>query len=410
MLFAMLGIQILIHNHLATNGQNTILIAFWSPSSHQTQQPEPYVPTIREIFLKECCVANETTQRQFQQRMEGQVNGLFVPESLIYEQHIMYRLQHRLPFAHVRWGDGEMKSAARPKNDYARELAKALVALSTHPLASVNVGTWWLAGPKNLNMRAIWNKIVPPTPPSSSLLTNTSTSFNDTVIPQGNSPVTSQEASLVQSSTCMFHDSFYLPNGEVVNDGMNHWISNGVVGWIPLMERYYANRTILIGPSHLTDVPFLTDQLVAYISSDKIEHNISRTKKVVQQIIHSIENRQARNNVSSSGNDYEDDEIDEEEPLLFLVAAGRSAKIIISDLIARPNNTHSFVDVGSSLDAYVGKHSRDYNNPSVYCEKIMDRDPTRLHYWMKKGVCKKQEQQLRRQSPNVTASALEQKL
>lgn len=77
------------------------------------------------------------------------------------------------------------------------------------------------------------------------------------------------------------------------------------------------------------------------------------------------------------------------EPLLFLFAVGRTNKIIIANLLEKGgiDKIHTFVDVGSSLDGFAGKHSHDYNNPKKFCKLVRQNDPGNEQHWMKPGIC-----------------------
>jgi len=112
------------------------------------------------------------------------------------------------------------------------------------------------------------------------------------------------------------------------------------------------------------------DVICSDIDTHGIEFNLNRTEAVLQKMLSIMQ-------------------MYEPEPLLFLVSCGRSAKIIISDLISRKNNIHSFIDTGSVFDGYSGIKSRDYNDPKNYCSRIKELDPEHLGYWMKKGVCER---------------------
>jgi len=273
--------------------------------------------TPRQILEQECCRKLESS------------NGRFVGESLNYLRHIEERILHKQPFAHVRWGDGEMTTSV-DGTPFGKRLSESLLQLTQHPLTSVNVGTWWLED-KNGNPKHFvkkWNQVV------------------------------SEEI----SNKTLFHDFFYLPLAEIDEPRFK---PEGIDGWVALTDRA-AYKTVLVGPKFLLGIPFINQ--TEYISSEGIERDVGKTDDVTQKIIKVMKAH-------------------EPEPLLFLVSAGRSAKIIISDLISRQDNIHSFIDTGASLDGWAGVHSRDYNNPATYCGKVLKRDPERKDYWMKKGVC-----------------------
>jgi len=279
------------------------------------------------------------------------LNGRFVRESFEYFRHIEYRLETKQPFAHARWGDGEIRTAAGLDDfnyyrqatqqidpEYSTALSQSLWTLAAHPLATVNVGMWFLQSKEKHRrfLKKAWNQVVP-----SFSQTNTSTQL-------GEYPY-------------LFHESFYLPSGHP-SIGET---STQLVGWIPLAQK--AGYTIvLVGPSHLQGLPFLN--VSAFVSTDGIEFDLAKTNAVtnqIQRLLTQHDNKQ--------------------KPILFLISAGRSTKIIMADLLSQqPNNIHSFIDTGSSLDGYAGIQSRDYNDPLALCQNV---PAPQRNYWMKPGVC-----------------------
>lgn len=143
-------------------------------------------------------------------------------------------------------------------------------------------------------------------------------------------------------------------------------------GHIPT-EKYYV---VLVGPPHLKNVPFLNP--AQYIDSSGVNRKMDKTSKIIDDCAKLMDQQKLG---------------EEGRPLLFLLAAGFSSKIIIAELLqykeeSSNNHTQSFIDVGASLDGYVGVKSRDYNHPKRYCEEVIKNDdPKNRYHWMKKGVC-----------------------
>lgn len=255
------------------------------------------------------------------------LNGHFVAESFDFLRFMMNELKEKRPFGWIRWGDGEMMSAAKD-SPYGRRLKDALLFLSRHNQSVVNVGMHWL---RQERLAKMWNQIVP------------------------------------EHGDHLFHEFFYLPIGDPIAKETQEWREAGILGW-HVAKNEASYKVILVGPNQLRGLPFLNE--TAYVSSAGIEHDIDRTDAIIHQCIEIMKQY-------------------EPEPLLFLIAGGRSAKIIVADLVNRTDNIHTFVDIGSCLDGFAGIHSRDYNNPKKYCQMIEQKEPDNLHFWMKPGVCER---------------------
>jgi hypothetical protein len=274
---------------------------------------------------------------------------------------VMDRISFQLPFAWVRWGDGEIFESTK-EGEYSKRLKASLFYLSRNEYAIVNVGMWWL---KNQRMTDQWNSVVPPQPQLSESVKTFGNVTNEKTVQE-------QIQNSFKAKKMIFHNHFYLPMGGPLN---LLYKDRGIKGWLYEIEDY---SIILVGPSHLVDVPFLNPSV--HFESSGVNRNLKKTsdltskcKKMMDQQI-----------VEGGG-----------KPLMFLLAAGFSTKIIIADLLqyreeSRNHYIQSFIDIGASLDGYVGIHSRDYNSPNHYCAEVLKNDdPRNRYHWMKKGVCEK---------------------
>ena len=85
------------------------------------------------------------------------LHGRWLDESFDVLRLAMHRMEKKLPFAWVRYGDGEMITAAQ-NSPYGDRLGDSLLFLASHNDAVVNLGTWWL---KNSHLASLWNQVVP---------------------------------------------------------------------------------------------------------------------------------------------------------------------------------------------------------------------------------------------------------
>lgn len=145
-----------------------------------------------------------------------------------------------------------------------------------------------------------------------------------------------------------YWDDFYLDMGG--RSGLNNEI-----GWKNEITK--CNKTIIaIVPAHLETIPILKNAV--FIRSPvykNLDECINRVSKSLAQ----------------------------GPPAVVLIAAGYMAKIIAVELTNRNANT-SIIDIGSSLDAFAGVHSRDYNNPAIWCQKT---PPDQIKKLFAPGVC-----------------------
>ena len=312
-------------------------------------QPTTQIISPRQALEETCCHCCKESKCNLE------LNGVFVGDfekdlhteghpclsSLDVIQIIFDRLEKNLSFAWVRWGDGEMGEALG-KGEYSQSLMKSLHYMSRHEDAIVNVGMWWLDKKAHASK---WNQVVPP---------QTTNQDNTTEI---------------ETRKMMFHNSFYLPLGGPLSNLNGHL----KVGWPYKIANY---TVVFVGPPHLKDVPFLNPSY--HFESTGVNRNIKRTTMLTNQC-KEVMDRQSLH-------------VGEDRPVIFLLAAGFSSKIIIAKLLqykheSKNNHTQSYIDVGASIDGYVGKHSRDYNSPERVCQGVIKYDPINRYHWMKKGVC-----------------------
>lgn len=261
---------------------------------------------------------------------------------------MMERIEKGLSFAWIRWGDGEMSESVK-ENDYSKKLKRSLHYLSRNEYSIVNVGIWWL---KQDRIARQWNNAVPPQPK----VLNIEEDRN--IVP------------IVETRRMIFHNSFYFPIGGPLDAVSN---KKGIKGWSHYTDNY---KLVLVGPLHLRSVPFLNPS--HFVETAGVNRNLEKTSKVIDSCMKLIDEQ------NLGGIEY--------KPLMFIIAAGFSTKIIIAELLQykeKSNNlyTQIFIDIGASLDGYVGVQSRDYNKSIRYCEEVIKNDPKNRYYWMKKGVC-----------------------
>ena len=132
---------------------------------------------------------------------------------------------------------------------------------------------------------------------------------------------------------------FYLPIGDPVAKETKTWQQAGIVGWSKIKNQV-GYKVILVGPGHLQGLPFVDETV--FIDEKKTEYHNDKTDAVMRDCQETMDKFSP-------------------EPLLFLFAVGRTNKIIIANLLEKGgiDKIHTFVDVGSSLDGFAGKHSHD---------------------------------------------------
>lgn len=337
-----------------------IIISQRGPLRHTPNHSEV---SLRQVLEKTClCDVNVC---------DPNTNGIFVGS---FENHdnnqqrnclssddivriVMDRIKSKISFAWVRWGDGEISESTADR-EYSKKLKASLHYLSRHDDSIVNVGMWWL---KNQRFARQWNSVVPP---------QLSNSVKNASRLRPKNTVGEQRQDDMGMKKMIFHNHFYLPMGGPLN---TYTKEIGIAGWLYEIEDY---NIILVGPSHLGGIPFLNP--FKHFESSGVNRNMVKTADLASKCKELMDQQ-----MSDGGG----------KPLMFLLAAGFSSKIIIADLLQyrdESNNhyTQSFIDIGASLDGYVGIHSRDYNSPKHYCEEVVKNDdPRNRYHWMKRGIC-----------------------
>ena len=76
--------------------------------------------------------------------------------------------------------------------------------------------------------------------------------------------------------------------------------------------------------------------------------------------------------------------------VFFVVIAGCLSKVLIAEAFSTFAAKDSFVDVGSALDGYAGKASKDFIKIPHYCQTSVNWVPPDglERKWMVDGVCK----------------------
>jgi hypothetical protein len=147
------------------------------------------LPMPRDFLLLGACCSIVT---------DPNLHGRWVDESFDLLRLVMHRMEKKkLPFAWVRWGDGEMMTAAQ-NSPYGNWLGDSLLVLASRDDAVVNVGMHWL---KSKGLASSWNKAVP------------------------------------VEGDFLFHEFFYLPIGDPVAQETKTWQHAGIVGWSKIKDR-----------------------------------------------------------------------------------------------------------------------------------------------------------------------------
>jgi len=253
-------------------------------------------------------------------------------------------------FVWSRWGDGEML-ATNEDDELGAQLRSSLVSLSTDPLAVVNVGTWWLCDP-------FLNK---------SWLTG----IGDTDLPRA-----------------AFHSFFYLPAGDPADSARATWRQHGVIGWgDAILQR--KRTVVLVGPPHLRTIPLFKDAAFINTLDPRVSQDVDWVDVWFRELTSQTELREPPPGAGANS-----------PGVLCIVAAGPRAKILMARLLEFVHDRNwAIVDVGASLDGYVGVHSRDFNDPKEICRKARENaSEDEVRMWFATGLCeempsKEQEQQ-----------------
>lgn len=129
-----------------------------------------------------------------------------------------------------------------------------------------------------------------------------------------------------------FYDYFYLNAGDPM--------SSRKAGWRDKIEKC-SRKTIAVIPDHLRALPVFRNSII--VKSPTYD-TLDSTIKII------------RKNLTK-------------DSMVVLLAGGKIAKILAVELtLSDPK--HAYIDIGSSMDGYAMRHSRDYNDPKNYCHKI----------------------------------------
>ena len=245
-------------------------------------------------------------------------------------------------FAWVRWGDAEMIAS---KKDGQRESAmqravRVLASKTKSPEIVMNVGGHWLC---KKNLMESWNKglttpmrVESSSPASSSETRKRDLDVNDI------------------ANDIAIHSFFYLPLGDITDESLNEWRKKKIEGWSGLIRKY--NRpVVLIGPNHVNKIPFIKHDV--WIDSTNIQRNNNKTKSLIRKV--ALEGAQLSRNHNN-------------EPPVVILCAGLAAKTLIAVLRPLINKGWQFIDVGTQLDGFGGKKSRDYIDIAKMCKRAFE--------------------------------------
>ena len=276
-------------------------------------------------------------------------------------------------FAWVRWGDTEMIAS---KKDGQRESSmlravRVLASKTKSPEIVLNVGGHWLC--KN-NLREDWNigLTLPMKVESSS--------------PSSYSETRKRDLDLSIEDDCAIHSFFYLPLGDITDEDLNEWRKEKIEGWSGLIRKY--NRSvILVGHNHIRNIPFIKHDV--FIDATNVQKNNNKTKDLIRKV--ALEGTE----LSQKNND----------PPVVILCSGLAAKTLVVVLRSFIDKGWQFIDVGTQLDGFGGKKSRDYIDIPKMCKKVYEYKsnssiPTEnigtkhdlggeaaLEYWFAPNVC-----------------------
>ena len=261
----------------------------------------------------------------------AEARGKFYPASEALILEIEHRIKSRIGFGWARWGDAEMAASARD-GSAMRLVARALVSKSATPNCVLNVGVHWLCNP---GLRMQWNAA----------------------------------AEGIDQEDTASHSFFFLPMGDPADDDREKWRAKGIRGYVDVIKES-ERKIILLGPPHVAKLPFLSDAtfIDASGSGGAGDHAADDVVAKLFEIGDAMK-----------------------DPPIVIMAAGMAAKTAIVSGQDRINDRGwGFIDAGTTLDGYAGKHSRDYNDPKKYCEKTKSRarrPGDGIERWTAPGVC-----------------------
>eukprot|EP01059_Diplonema_ambulator_P036317 TRINITY_DN9010_c0_g3_i1.p1 TRINITY_DN9010_c0_g3~~TRINITY_DN9010_c0_g3_i1.p1 ORF type:complete len:449 (+),score=72.25 TRINITY_DN9010_c0_g3_i1:65-1348(+) len=293
-----------------------------SPTAWGLLPDRPAVhPEIERMWFK---TMNATAERKFLGSCTVEVPVVHVYNG--FDDDIYSALETNKSFGWVRLGDGEVMCLGNARDgviagahcnaDTKYAFKKSIAALPHLRNVFTSIGTWWLC--------------------SGRVRTGIHSSMYNAI-----------RGTDVLSKGYSFLNSFYLSYG--ASDGPEQ----------PGIVRSCRGRdVVLIGPKHL-------DRMKTGDMFNIVNHIVVSGSGRLSDVMPAL--NEARNYAANRTN------------LVFLVAFGVHAKIlIVQGTQMMPG--HTFIDVGSSLDAYVGVRSRDYNRD---LKRFCDGWPR----WMGKGVC-----------------------
>jgi len=257
--------------------------------------------------------------------------GRFYAPSIETLRETQRRIERRIGFAWVRWGDAEM-SKSRIVGTDMYDAVRGMASMARTPETILNVGAHWLCQD---GLKAAWNAAM-----------------------EG-----------ANASDTALHSFFYYPMGDVADDGMPGWREKGVLGWTEV-ARASERKVILVGPPHVSRIPFVKHDV--FIDASNAASDEKRTREVIEQTIEAGEAM--------------------DEPPLVVACAGFVAKTMVMEMQTQVALGWGFLDVGTALDGYAGIKSRDYNDPAVYCRKARERQKGAddgVDFWFAPGVCDK---------------------
>ena len=234
------------------------------------------------------------------------------------------------------------------------QLQSSLLALSTDPLAVVNIGPFWLCEPI---LKKSWE-----------LLTRQhEAAFGDS-----------------DAARAAFQSFFYLPAGDPADSDRAKWRQLGVPGSSEAVLR--RKRTlVLVGPPHLRDIPLFEDAVSVNVHDPNMGQDRDRVEAWLRELKAQADLLEPPFGRQTYWNRL--------PGILCIVAAGPRGKVLMARLLEKLVHGRGWAidDVGASLDGYAGVHSRDFNDPFLLCQRARENaSEEEIRLWFAPGWCEKQ--------------------
>ena len=286
------------------------------------------------------------------------LKGSFFQQSDAVLQQVSLALKAGTGLVWARWGDGEMLAVNEDKPGEGQvlsaQLQSSLLALSTDPLAVVNIGVFWLCEPI---LKKSWE-----------LFTRQhEAAFGDS-----------------DAARAAFQSFFYLPAGDPADSDRAKWRQLGVPGWSEAVLR--RKRTlVLVGPPHLRDIPLFKDAVFVNAHDPNMGRDPDRVEAWLRELKAQADLLEPPFGRQTYWNRL--------PGILCIVAAGPRGKVLMARLLEEfaHGRGWAIVDVGASLDGYAGVHSRDFNDPFLLCQRARENaSEEEIRLWFAPGWCEKQ--------------------